>query len=63
MNDYKYIFLAFMQLVGNRSATFFDENIETLKYANPKNDDPSIAEIRSLAEQLKQLDEAQALLV
>lgn len=53
MNDYKYIFLAFLELCGNKSgATFFDENIDTLHIDGEPASQALIKQIKNLAQQL-----------
>lgn len=61
MNDYKYIFLAFLELCGDKpGATFLNENIDTLHINDAPAAQALIKQIKDLAQQL--LNEAQALL-
>jgi hypothetical protein len=54
MPNYKYIVMAFLELVADagKQATFVNEDISTLVYANPRPDDPTADQIIARAEQL-----------
>ena len=61
MNDYKYIFLAFLELCGDKhGATFYGEDINTLQIDGKPATKTFIKQIQDLAQQLA--DEAAALL-
>jgi len=52
VNDYKYIFLAFCELCGDKhGATFLDENIDTLHIDGKPASATLIQAIRTLAQQ------------